>query len=62
MDDWRVEDKRQVSRGELGQFTISVSYLKGIGQTDVLASTPCLKGSPLTKPSMFPQPGSVEPQ
>ena len=65
MGEWRTHDKdlkRYTSHGKLGEFTIFVSYLKGFGQTDVIASTPCLKGSPLTKSSMFPQPGSTEPQ
>ncbi|MFB7248634.1 hypothetical protein ACFCYX_40090 [Streptomyces populi] len=48
--------------GKFGEFTIFVSYVKGSGETNVLANTPCLKGSPLTKPSMFPEPGSTEPQ
>ncbi|MET9904980.1 hypothetical protein [Streptomyces sp. NPDC006446] len=64
MDGWRIHDKRRryTSPGKFGEFTIFVSYVKGSGETNVLANTPCLKGSPLTKSSMFPEPGSTEPR
>ncbi|MFD8615323.1 hypothetical protein ACFV09_41665 [Streptomyces sp. NPDC059631] len=64
MGGWRAQGKRgrYTSPGKFGKFTIFVSYVKGFGETDVLANTPCLKGSPLTKPSMFPEPGSTDPQ
>ncbi|WP_143074854.1 hypothetical protein [Streptomyces mangrovisoli] len=61
MGEWRTQDlKRYTSPGTFGDFTVYVSYLKGFGQTDVIASTPCLKGSPLTESSLFPQPGSTQ--
>ncbi|MFD6549052.1 hypothetical protein [Streptomyces sp. NPDC058398] len=64
MGGWRIHDNRRryTSPGKFGEFAIFVSYVKGSGETNVLANTPCLKGSPLTKPSMFPEPARTEPQ
>ncbi|MFF3883540.1 hypothetical protein [Streptomyces sp. NPDC001914] len=54
--------RRYTSPGTFGEFTVFVSYVKGSGETNVLANTPCLKGAPLTKFSMFPEPARTERQ
>ncbi len=64
MGGWHIHDhrRRYTSPGKSGEFTVFVSYVKGSGTTDVLANTPCLKGSPLTKSSMFPEPARTDPR